>query len=60
MKETKKSSAKVFFTIDPDTYKKFEIYCDDNFISKSKIVEGLMKLLIDKPLEINDLLKNNK
>jgi len=54
-KETKKS--KVFFSVDEEINQRFEKYCEDNFISKSKIIEGLMILIVEKSSEVNDLLK---
>jgi hypothetical protein len=55
----KTKKIKVFFTVDEDINREFEKYCEYNFINKSKIVERLIKVLIDKPSEINDILKNN-
>jgi len=60
MGKSEKKNSKVFFSVDPQTNDNFEKYCEDNFINKSKIVEGFMKLIVDKPSEINELLKNNK
>ena len=56
----KTKKIKVFFTVDEDINLEFEKYCEYNFINKSKIVERLIKVLIDKPSEINDILKNNE
>ena len=60
MEKSEKKNSKVFFSVDPQINENFEKYCQDNFINKSKIIEGFMKLIVDKPSEINDLLKNNK
>lgn len=58
MGKLEKKNSKVFFSVNPEANEKFEKYCEDNFISKSKIIEGFMKLIVDKPSEINELLKN--
>jgi hypothetical protein len=58
MKKQDEKNTKVFFSINPQIYKNFEIYCDKNFINKSKIIEGLMNILVEKSSIVNDLLKN--
>lgn len=59
MKKTETKNTKVFFSVDPKINENFEEYCEQNFINKSKIIEGFMKIVVEKPSEINDLLKNN-
>lgn len=59
MKKSESKNTKVFFSVDTKTNENFEKYCEQNFINKSKIIEGLMKILVDKSTEINELLKNN-
>lgn len=58
LNDGKIKKSKVFFSIDTQVNEQFEKYCDDNFINKSKIIEGLIKLLVQNPTEITELLKN--
>lgn len=54
----KSKNVKVFFSVDPQVNKNFEKYCEDNFINKSKMIEGLMNLLVKKSSDVNELFKN--
>jgi hypothetical protein len=58
--KTNKAKYKAFFSVDPQIEANFEKYCEENFINKSKIIEGFMKLIVDKSDQIIELLKNNK
>jgi len=59
MKKEYKINTKVFFSVNSEINKNFEKYCDDNYMNKSKIIEGLMKILVEKSIEVTNLLKNN-
>ena len=39
---------KVGFSIDIETYKQFEEYCEDNLINKSKLIDKIMKDFLKK------------
>jgi hypothetical protein len=39
---------KVGFSIDIDTYKEFEKYCDGNYINKSKLMDKILKDFLKK------------
>ena len=43
-----KRKVKVFFTMDPDLYKEFELILSANLIGKSKLIEHLIKEFIEK------------
>ena len=58
MKKEYKNNTKVFFSVNYNINEKFEKYCDDNYINKSKIIEGLMKIMVEKSDELSNLLKN--
>ena len=57
MKKTETKNTKVFFSVDSKINENFEEYCEQNFINKSKIIEALMKSLVDNSDEINKVLK---
>ena len=57
MKREYKDNTKVFFSVNSKVNNDFEKYCDDNYMNKSKIIEGLMKLLVEKSTEVTELLK---
>ena len=57
MKREYKDNTKVFFSVNSKVNSDFEKYCDDNYMNKSKIIEGLMKLLIEKSADVTELLK---
>jgi hypothetical protein len=59
MKRDYKKNTKVFFSVNEEINTKFEKFCDDNYMNKSKLVEGLMRLVVEKP-EILIELKNLK
>jgi len=60
MKKEYKDNTKVFFSVNSKINNDFEKYCDDNYMNKSKIIEGLMDLLIKKSTEVTELLKSLK
>lgn len=55
----KSKNVKVFFSVDPQVNENFEKYCEDNFINKSKMIEGLMNLLVKKSSDVNELFKKD-
>jgi metal-responsive CopG/Arc/MetJ family transcriptional regulator len=48
---------KVGFSIDIETYKEFEQYCEENSINKSKLIDKILKGFLEK--EDDKLTKNN-
>ena len=48
---------KVGFSIDIETYKEFEQYCEENSINKSKLIDKILKGFLEK--EYTKLTKNN-
>jgi hypothetical protein len=48
---------KVGFSIDIDTYKEFEQYCDEKSINKSKLMDRILKTFLEK--ENSKTEKNN-
>lgn len=48
---------KVGFSIDIETYKEFEKYCEENSINKSKLMDKILKSFLEK--EEARLSKNN-
>jgi hypothetical protein len=60
MKRDYKDNTKVFFSVNAKINNDFEKYCDNNYMNKSKIIEGLMNLLIEKSTEVTELLKRLK
>ena len=60
MKKEYKENTKVFFSVNSEINVRFEKYCEDNYMNKSKIVEGLMKILVEKSSDVTELLKNLK
>jgi hypothetical protein len=48
---------KVGFSIDIETYKEFEQYCEENSINKSKLMDKILKNFLEK--EEVRLSKNN-
>ena len=48
---------KVGFSIDIETYKEFEQYCEENSINKSKLIDKILKNFLEK--EDTKLAKNN-
>ena len=34
---------KVGFSVDIETYNEFELYCNDNYINKSKLIDKIIK-----------------
>jgi hypothetical protein len=48
---------KVGFSIDIETYKEFEQYCEENSINKSKLMDKILKSFLEK--EEVRLSKNN-
>jgi hypothetical protein len=57
MKKEYKNNTKVYYNVNSEINKNFEKYCDDNYMNKSKIIEGLMKILIEKSIEVTSLMK---
>ena len=54
-KKTKKTKKLHYFTLDEKVEIKFKNFVDDNFINKSKLVEGLIiQHLRKNNIEIND------
>jgi len=39
---------KVGFSIDIETYKEFEEWCDSNYINKSKLMDRIIKNFLEK------------
>ena len=60
MKKEYKENTKVFFSVNSEINFNFEKYCDDNYMNKSKIIEGLMKILVEKSTDVTELLKSLK
>jgi metal-responsive CopG/Arc/MetJ family transcriptional regulator len=42
MKEKTKRKIKIYFSMDPDLYEKFEKHIDENLLDKSKVIEKLI------------------
>lgn len=42
------SKIKVGFSVDIETYKIFEKYCEDNSINKSKLMNKILKSFLEK------------
>jgi metal-responsive CopG/Arc/MetJ family transcriptional regulator len=40
---SKKKKTRVFFTMDPDLYDKFQEYIDENLLDQSKLIEKLIE-----------------
>ena len=60
MKKEYKKNTKVFFSVNEEINTNFEKYCDDNYMNKSKLIEGLMKLIVEKSEEITYIMKTLK
>ncbi len=39
---------KVGFSVDIETYNEFELYCNDNYINKSKLMDKIIKDFLNK------------
>jgi hypothetical protein len=39
---------KVGFSVDIETYNEFELYCNDNYINKSKLIDKIIKDFLNK------------
>ena len=48
---------KVGFSIDIETYKEFEKYCEENSINRSKLIDKILKTFLEK--EDAKMAKNN-
>jgi metal-responsive CopG/Arc/MetJ family transcriptional regulator len=48
---------KVGFSIDIETYKEFEKYCEENSINRSKLIDKILKTFLEK--ETAKMAKNN-
>lgn len=48
---------KVGFSIDIETYKEFEKYCEENSINRSKLIDKILKTFLEK--ETAKMVKNN-
>jgi len=38
---------KVGFSVDKETYKEFELYCESNDINKSKLIDKILKKFLE-------------
>ncbi len=50
---------KVGFSIDIETYKDFESYCNENSINKSKLIDRILKNFLEKEKQKMTVKNNN-